>query len=281
MLKTINCEEISRAVAELAFKSNIFLPEDIKKGLDIALKREKNPLACDILGDLILNQKIAAENSLPLCQDTGAAVFFVELGQDIQIKGGLLYDAINQGIARGYTDNYLRKSMVSHPWLRQNTGDNTPAIIHICLKEGDKLKITLMPKGGGAENCSALAMLTPAQDLKGIKDFILKTVKKAGANACPPLIIGIGIGGNFETAPLLAKKALTRNLYQPHPQKEVAALEEELLEEINKMGIGPQGLGGDTTALGVFIEIFPCHIASLPVAVNLNCHVSRHLSVTL
>jgi fumarate hydratase subunit alpha len=208
-------------------------------------------------------------------------VFFAELGQDAHIEGGLLYDAINHGVSLGYESNYLRKSVSLHPWLRQNSGDNTPAIVHVFLNEGDRLKITFMPKGGGAENYSALAMLNPAQGIEGIKAFVLETVKKAGPNACPPYVLGIGIGGNFETAPLLAKKALCRTLNQPHESKETARLEAVLLAEINALGIGAQGLGGRVTALSAAVEIFPCHIASLPVAVNINCHVSRHESITL
>ena len=281
MVKKISCEKITEAVAEMTLKSNLYLPPDVKQKLNQALDNETNPLAHSILTDLIKNQDIAQKSGLPLCQDTGLAVVFVELGQEVLIEGGLLYDAINAGISRGYTEHYLRKSIVSHPWLRKNSGDNTPAVIHTFLTGGDQLKITLMPKGGGAENYAALTMLTPAQGLEGVKEFVIESVKKAGPNACPPIVVGVGVGGNFELAPLLAKKALGRPLGQVSLHPEVAELEHELLAKINSLGIGPQGLGGDTTALGVAVEIYPCHIASLPVAVNLNCHVSRHESVIL
>ena len=281
MVKKISCEKITEVVVEMTLKSNLYLPPDVKQKLDQALENETNPLAHSILKDLIKNQDIAQKSGLPLCQDTGLAVVFVELGQEVLIEGGLLYDAINAGISRGYTEHYLRKSIVSHPWLRKNSGDNTPAVIHTFLTGGDQLKITLMPKGGGAENYAALTMLTPAQGLEGVKEFVIESVKKAGPNACPPIVVGVGVGGNFELAPLLAKKALGRPLGQVSLHPEVAELEHELLAKINRLGIGPQGLGGDTTALGVAVEIYPCHIASLPVAVNLNCHVSRHESVIL
>lgn len=280
-MRSILYAEIVETVSQMAQRSNLYLPDDVKASLEWALNQEREPRARAILSDLIKNQAVAADNALPLCQDTGLAVVFVELGQAVQIQGGLLREAVNEGIAHGYQKYYLRKSMVGHPWLRKNTQDNTPAIIHLELVSGDKLKITLMPKGGGAENYSALAMLTPAQGLGGIKDFVIDSVKKAGPNACPPYILGVGIGGNFELAPLLAKKALARPLSERNPAPEVAALEEELLISLNKLGIGPQGLGGDTTALGLSIEIHPCHIASLPIAVNINCHVSRHETVIL
>lgn len=281
MLRKISCNEIKEKIARLAIESNIYLPPDIKQALQKAQETEISPLGKEILSDLLLNQEIAAQEKMPLCQDTGMAVVFVELGQDVHIEGGLLEDAINQGIAQGYKDGYLRKSMLNDPLIRKNTNDNTPAIIHIRLTAGDQLKITLAPKGGGSENMSALAMLKPSAGRQGVKDFVLKTVKEAGSNPCPPLIVGVGIGGNLEKAALLAKTALLRPLDEKNPRVEIAQLEKELLAEINEMNIGPLGFGGQTGALAVAIEIYPCHIACLPVAVNLNCHVARHQSIIL
>ena len=280
-MKTIDCGQIKEAVAGLCPKANLYLPKDVSQSIKDALVAERSPLGQTILADILKNHAVAGEEALPLCQDTGLAVVFIELGQDVHITGGLLTDAVNQGIAQGYTEHYLRKSVVAHPFKRTNTGDNTPAIIHTQLCAGDNLKITLMPKGGGAENYSALAMLTPAQGLEGAKEFIIEAIHKAGPNACPPYIIGVGIGGNFELAPLLAKKALGRTIGQHHPLADIAQLEYELLQAANNLNIGPQGLGGHTTALNIAIEIHPCHIASLPVAVNINCHVGRHQSITL
>lgn len=281
MTRTITCNEISQAVARLSRESNLFLPDDVRAQIEAALLREDAPLARSVLQSILRNHAIAAESGLPLCQDTGIAVVFLEIGQEVHIEGGFLYDAVQSGVARGYTENHLRKSIVRHPWLGGNTGDNTPAVLHTEITPGDQLKITLMPKGAGAENHAALSLFTPAQGLTAAKAFILESVKKAGSSACPPLVVGVGIGGNFELAPLLAKKALCRPLCQRNPLPEVRALEDELLRAINALGIGPAGLGGNTTALAVAIEIHPCHIASFPVAVNLNCHVSRHRSVIL
>lgn len=230
---------------------------------------------------LLENAHIARENAVPMCQDTGFAVVFLELGQDVNITGGFLYDAVNEGVRKGYTEGYLRKSIVNHPLQRINTGDNTPAVIHTSIVPGDKLTITVAPKGGGSENMSAIRMLKPAEGREGVKKFVLETVKNAGPNPCPPVIVGVGMGGTFEKAALLAKQALLRPLGQPHPESDIAELESELLEEINKTGIGPQGLGGRTTALGVHILTYPCHIASLPVAVNINCHAARHKKAVL
>jgi fumarate hydratase subunit alpha len=279
-LRQVDYQEIVETVAQMAVAANIKLPLDVEQAINQAAQKESNDLGRYVLKQICLNQAIAEKEEMPLCQDTGSAVVFVELGQETQIQGGLLEDAINEGVEKGYREGYLRKSM-THPWLRQNTGDNTPAIIHLRLVAGDCCRLTIVPKGGGAENMSALAMLPPSAGLPGIKDFVRQTVIKAGPNPCPPLVIGVGVGGNFEKAPLLAKTALIRPLGQPSPDPEVAALEQELLAEINQLNIGPQGFGGQTTALAVHIEIFPCHIASLPVAVNLNCHVSRHVTFEL
>lgn len=245
-----------------------------------ALETEEVPHARKILQTMVENQKIAKEKGLPICQDTGIAVVFVELGQDVHVIGGNLKDAINEGVRRGYRDGYLRKSMLKDPLLnRVNTQDNTPAIIHVDVVEGDKLKIVVCPKGAGSENMSAMAMLKPAEGIEGVKRFVVDTVKKAGANPCPPVVVGVGIGGNFEYAPYLAKKALTRPIDVRHPV--YGLLEEQLLKEINSLGIGPQGLGGSITALAVNIEVYPTHIAQLPVAVNISCHVTRHGEVIL
>lgn len=234
-----------------------------------------------ILQDLIVNAEIACEEQAPMCQDTGYAVIFLELGQDVRIEGGDLYEAINEGVRKGYTEGYLRKSIVGHPLERKNTGDNTPAVIHTKIVPGDKLRIIVAPKGGGSENMSAIKMLRPADGVEGVKKFVIDTVKAAGPNPCPPIVVGVGIGGTFEKAAMLAKEALLRELGEKSKYPDIAKLEEELLSEINKLGIGPQGLGGKTTALGVHIEIYAAHIASLPVAVNLNCHAARHKEVTL
>ncbi|WP_338825788.1 L(+)-tartrate dehydratase subunit alpha [Moorella thermoacetica] len=281
MTRTITCSEITAAVASLCKEANYYLGEDVREALDRALKEEISPPGQGVLRQLLENAAIAAAEEVPICQDTGAAVVFLDLGQDVRITGGYLYDAINAGVAKGYTEGYLRKSMVFPPVDGKNTGDNTPAIIHTRIVPGDKLTITLAPKGGGSENMSAVGMLTPAAGIPGIKKFVLDTVKKAGPNPCPPIIVGVGIGGNFEKCALLAKEALLRPLGQPHPRAEIAQLEQELLREINCLGIGPQGFGGRVTALAVHIEIFARHIASLPVAVNIQCHAARHKSVTL
>lgn len=227
------------------------------------------------------NAKIANEENVPMCQDTGYAVFFVELGQEVHIVDGYLYDAINEGVRKGYQEGYLRKSIVGHPLLRQNTGDNTPAVIHTTVVPGDKISITIAPKGGGSENMSGIAMLKPAQGVEGVKNFVLEQVKKAGPNPCPPIVVGVGIGGTFEKSALLAKEALLRPIGQKNPLPDIAELEDELLTKVNQLGIGPQGLGGRTTALAVHVEIYAAHIASLPVAVNINCHATRHKSVVL
>lgn len=281
-VREIHVNEIISTVERLCIESNINLPDDVKHALDDALKRESSPLGQEILKDIIKNAEIAKEKNIPICQDTGFAVVFLKLGQDVRITGGNLVDAINEGVRRGYVNGYLRKSIVTDPFLtRKNTKDNTPAIIHTEIVPGDKINIILAPKGGGSENMSALRMLSPADGVEGIKRFVLETVDKAGSNPCPPIVVGIGVGGTIEVATLIAKKALLRPLGQHHPQPEVADLERELLAEINKLGIGPQGFGGSTTALAVHIETFPAHIASLPVAINIQCHVARHMEAEI
>lgn len=276
-MREVNVEEISKVVERLCIESNYYLPLDVKNALETALHKEESPLAREILQDIIKNQEIARKNHVPICQDTGLAVIFLELGQDVRLVGGDINQAIDEGVRIGYTKGYLRKSAVEDPFMiRKNTGDNTPAIVHIKIVDGDKIKIILAPKGGGSENMSALAMLKPSDGIEGIKKFVLETIDKAGSNPCPPIIVGIGIGGTIEKTTLIAKQSLLRKVGEHNSNPHVAKLEEELLEEINKLGIGPQGFGGRTTALAVHIETFPAHIASMPVAVNIQCHAARH-----
>ena len=281
-MREINVSEITDAVARLCIESNYYLPQDVKKALQAAMENEESELGREILGDIIENAVIAEKNDVPICQDTGLAVFFIELGQDVHFTGGDLNGAIDEGVRRGYKNGYLRNSTVDDPFLaRKNVGDNTPAITHIKIVPGDKVKITSAPKGGGSENMSALAMLTPSDGVEGIKKFILNSIDKAGSNPCPPIIAGIGIGGTIEKVTLLAKQALLRPVGESNPDPVVANLEKELLEEINNLGIGPQGFGGRTTALAVHIETFPAHIASMPVALNIQCHAARHKEAIL
>ncbi|WP_422448407.1 fumarate hydratase [Thermoanaerobacterium sp. DL9XJH110] len=281
-MREIHVNQIILAVENLCIKSNCKLSGDVKRALEKSLKNEASPLGREILKDIIKNAQIAEQKNIPICQDTGFAVVFLSVGQDVRIAGGNIADAINEGVRRGYVRGYLRKSIVADPFLtRKNTGDNTPAIIHTEIVPGDKIKIVLAPKGGGSENMSALRMLKPADGVEGIKSFVLETVDRAGANPCPPIIVGVGVGGTIEVATLIAKKALLRPVGQHHPTPEVAKLEEELLAEINKLGIGPQGFGGTTTALAVHIETFPAHIATLPVAINIQCHAARHMEVEI
>lgn len=280
-IKTIATAEITETVARLCIEANYFLGGDVLKAIERMQGEEASLTGRDILNQLLLNAKIAAEEHVPMCQDTGFAVVFLELGQEARIEGGSLYDAVNEGVRKGYTKGYLRKSIVGHPLNRVNTGDNTPAVIHTRLVPGDSLKITVAPKGGGSENMSAIKMLKPAEGLEGVKKFVIETVRSAGPNPCPPIVVGVGIGGTFEKCAILAKEALLRELGSPNPFPDIAALEKELLGSINALGIGPQGLGGRTTALAVHVEIYPCHIASLPVAVNLNCHAARHKEAVL
>lgn len=276
-MREINVEEITRVVEKLCVESNYYLPQDVKKSLEDALNKEESPLAKEIIQDILKNQDIARTKNVPICQDTGLAVIFLELGQDVRLVGGDLNEAIDEGVRRGYEYGFLRKSVVDDPFMvRKNTGDNTPAIIHTKIVPGDKVKLIFAPKGGGSENMSALAMLKPSDGIEGIKKFVLDTVDKAGSNPCPPIIVGIGIGGTIEKTTLIAKQSLLRTVGEHNSNPVIARLEEELLMEINKLGIGPQGLGGRTTALAVNIETFPAHIASMPVAINIQCHVSRH-----
>ena len=281
-MRTISVQTISDAVAKLAIDANYYLSDDVYEALVKGRETEESPLGKEILGQIVQNACIAREEDKPMCQDTGLAVVFVRLGQEALITGGTLADAVNAGVAKGYQEGYLRKSAVAEPLFnRKNTGDNTPAIIHIESVPGDSIHILLAPKGAGSENKSALKMLVPADGVAGVKKFVLDTVISAGSNPCPPIVVGIGIGGTMEKAACLAKEALIRPLTERNTHPQYAALEEELLDLINRTGIGPQGLGGTTTALAVNIEWFPTHIASLPVAVNINCHATRHAEVTL
>ena len=277
-MRTINAADITQNIKEMCIEANHFLADDMDRAMKTALAQEKAPLGRQILGQLQDNLKIAGEDMIPICQDTGMAVIFMEIGQDVHIEGGLLEDAVNEGVRRGYTEGYLRKSVVSDPLIRENTGDNTPAVIHYEMAAGDRLKITVAPKGFGSENMSRVFMLKPADGIEGVKNSILTAVKDAGPNACPPMVVGVGIGGTFEKCALLAKKALTRPVDQHSAVPYVKELEEEMLNRINQTGIGPGGLGGTTTALAVNINIYPTHIAGLPVAVNICCHVNRHVT---
>ena len=277
----ISTAKIIEKVSNLCMDANFILNEDVLKALTDSYEAEVSPVAKEIFADLLENAKIAKECRMPICQDTGVAVIFVEIGVGVEITDGNLYDAINEGVRRGYKEGFLRKSMVSDPINRTNTGDNTPAIIHSEFISGNCLKITFMAKGAGCENMSRISMLTPADGKKGIIDFVVETVKVAKANPCPPVIVGVGIGGTFDYAALLAKKSLLRPLGTKHTDPDTAALEQEILDRINKLGIGAQGLGGWVTALAVHVNLYPCHIASLPVAVNIDCHAHRVKTVTL
>ncbi|SNR71902.1 fumarate hydratase [Desulfurobacterium atlanticum] len=281
-MRKIDVKEIKEAVKRLCMEANYYLPEDVLSAFDKGIDKEVSPVGKNVLEILKENASIAASNQVPYCQDTGFAVFFVEIGQDVQVVGGDINEAIEEGVAEGYTEGYLRKSIVSDPLFdRRNTGNNTPPIIHYNVVPGDRLKIKMAAKGGGSENMSRLAMLKPADGVEGVKKFVLETVSEAGPNPCPPIIVGIGIGGTFEKVAYLAKKSLMRPIGDRNKDPRYAALEEELLEKINKLGIGPAGFGGKVTALDVKIEWYPCHIASLPVAVNIQCHASRHKEIEL
>ena len=275
-MRTLHTDKIIEAVKEMCISANLYLADDMDGKIRQAAKEEDSTLGKQILNQLIENMEIAGEDKTPICQDTGMAVFFVNVGQNLHIEGMNLTDAINEGVRRGYTEGYLRKSVVKDPLQRENTGDNTPSIIHYDIVPGDKLEITIAPKGFGSENMSRVFMLKPADGIEGVKEAILTAVKDAGPNACPPMVVGVGIGGTFEQCALLAKKALTRNVEEPSPVPYVNELEKEMLEKINKLGIGPGGLGGTQTALAINIETYPTHIAGLPVAVNMCCHVNRH-----
>ncbi len=280
-MKEINVSKITEVVKNMCIDANYYLTHDVKEKIESAYKQEKWPMAKEILEKILTNIDIAKKEEMPICQDTGMACVFIEIGQDVHIIGGNLKDAINEGIRQGYNEGFLRKSVVKDPLDRINTMDNTPAIIYYDIVEGDKLKIKVAPKGFGSENMSQLKMLKPADGLEGIKDFVLKVVKEAGPNPCPPIVVGIGIGGTFDKAANLAKKALVRPLNEKNNNEFYANLEKELLKEVNELGIGPQGFGGKTTALAVNIETYPTHIAGLPVAVNINCHVTRHAEIEL
>jgi len=275
-MREILAKKITETVKKLCIEANTNLSEDVVEALNKALSKEESPVGRDILRQLINNAKIAWRDKLPLCQDTGMAVVFIEIGQDMRIIGGTLEEAINEGVSRGYHNGYLRKSVVADPLKRKNTEDNTPAIVHTRIVPGENIKIRLLAKGGGAENCSAVKMFTPSASREEINKFVLETVEKGGPNACPPIIVGVGIGGTFDYAPELAKKALLREVGTHNSEHDIAQWEKELLEKINRTGIGPMGLGGRTTALAVNIEKYPCHISSLPVAVNIDCHAHRH-----
>lgn len=280
-MKEIHVSQITDAIKKLCIDANYYITSDMKNVIGKAREEETWPIAQDILDKIIFNSEIAAKEDMPICQDTGMACVFVDLGQDVHIVGGSLEDAINEGVRRGYEEGYLRKSVVKDPIDRVNTKDNTPAVISYNVVPGDKLKLVVAPKGFGSENMSALKMLKPADGIEGVKDFILETVKKAGPNPCPPIVIGVGIGGTFDKVAGLAKRALIRSVEERNKNPYYEALELELLEKINKLGIGPQGFGGKTTALSVNIETYPTHIAGLPVAVNVNCHATRHAEIEL
>ena len=275
-MRRINVETITQNIKEMCIEANHFLSPDMKKVFDEAAASEESPLGRQILGQLEENLCIAGEEMIPICQDTGMAVVFIKVGQDVHLIGGSLTDAINEGVRQGYVDGYLRKSVVKDPIYRENTKDNTPAIIHYEIVEGEQVEITVAPKGFGSENMSRVFMLKPADGIEGVKDAILTAVRDAGPNACPPMVVGVGIGGTFEKCAEMAKHALTRNLEEESPVEYVRDLEKEMLEAINNLGIGPGGLGGRTTALAVNIETYPTHIAGLPVGINICCHVNRH-----
>jgi fumarate hydratase subunit alpha len=274
-MREINVKVITERVRDLCMEANTDLGQDVLQAFDKAIEKEESPLGVEILRELKENARIAKEENVPICQDTGFAVVFVELGQDVHLVGGNLNNAIQEGVRQGYRDGYLRKS-ICHPFTRANTGDNTPAIVHTELVPGEAVKITVAPKGGGSENMSRVIMLTPSDGIEGIKRYVVQRVKESGSNPCPPTIVGVGIGGTFEQAALLAKRSLLRPLGSKNPDPELDKLESEILSEINKLGIGPQGLGGRTTSLAVHIVMMPCHIASFPLAVNIQCHAQRH-----
>ncbi len=275
-MRTLNVREITAGIREMCIEANHFLTEDMKCAMQHAAETEEAPLGRQILGQLQENLEIAGRDRIPICQDTGMAVVFAEIGQDVHLEGGLLEDAIHEGVRQGYTEGFLRKSVVGDPLLRENTKDNAPAVIHYSIVEGDRVRLTLAPKGFGSENMSRIFMLKPADGIEGVKNAVLTAVRDAGPNACPPMVVGVGIGGTFEKCALMAKKALTRAVDERSQIPYVREMEEELLQKINRLGIGPGGLGGSTTALAVNINTYPTHIAGLPVAVNICCHVNRH-----
>lgn len=276
-MRTVQVNEITKNIKEMCIEANHFLSKDMKKALEIATENEEAPVGKQILNQLKENLTIAAEEMIPICQDTGMAVVFLEVGQDVHLEGGTLEEAVHEGVRQGYVEGYLRKSVVSDPIIRENTKDNTPAVIHTRIVSGDKVKIKVAPKGFGSENMSRVFMLKPADGLEGVRNAILTAVKDAGPNACPPMVVGVGVGGTFEKCALMAKEALTRETGVHSSVPWVRDLEEEMLEKINELGIGPGGLGGRTTALAVHVNTYPTHIAGLPVAVNICCHVNRHV----
>ena len=280
-MRELNCEIITEAVADLCIKASTILPSDIKNLIVAAEKEEKSPAGKSVLQDLRENYILAEKEGLPICQDTGMAVIFVEVGQDLHITNGNFEDAINEGVRQGYKNGYLRKSVVKDPLRRENTGDNTPAVIHTRIVPGDRLTINLAPKGFGSENMSAMKMFLPSCSVDDILDFIVETVDKAGSNPCPPVILGVGLGGTVEMAALLAKRALTRSMEKRSPDPYYSELEVNALERINALGLGPQGFGGTTTALAVNIEVYPTHIAGLPCVINMGCHATRHAEIVL
>jgi len=275
-MREIDTDQIVQAVKEMCLETNYDLGPDMMRAFGQALEREESPIGQEVLRQLIENANIARQERVPMCQDCGVAMVFAEIGQDVHIAGGYFLDAINEGVRQGYQDGYLRKSILNDPIHRVNTKDNTPAVIHLEMVTGDRLKLIVAPKGGGAENMIQMRMLKPSDGVEGIKGLVLETVAKAGPNPCPPIILGVGIGGTFEKAALISKKALFRKIGTPHPDPDIAALEKDLLEAVNALGIGPLGFGGRVTALAVHAEVFACHLASLPVAVSINCHAHRH-----
>ena len=281
MIRTIRVEEITKNIKEMCIEANHFLSPDMAEAMKCAEKNEEAPLGKQIVEQLQENLKSAGEDMIPICQDTGMAVVFLEIGQDVHLEGGALEDAVNEGVRQGYVEGYLRKSVVGDPLIRENTKDNTPAVLHTRIVDGDQVKIKVAPKGFGSENMSRVFMLKPAEGIEGVKDAVLTAVKDAGPNACPPMVVGVGIGGTFEKCALMAKEALTREVGSHSEIEYVKELEEELLTKINSLGIGPGGLGGTTTALAVNINTYPTHIAGLPVAVNICCHVNRHVIRTI
>lgn len=281
-MRDIDCKQITETVSKLFQEACYYLPEDVLISLKRARQKEESPVAREVLGRILENAEVSVKEKIPLCQDTGTAVVLLELGQEVHITGGDLYEAINEGVRQGYDKGYLRKSMVSQSCsARVNTKNNTPAIIHADIVRGDKLKISVLPKGGGAENMARLAMLLPSKGRQGVIDVVVKAVDEAGSNPCPPVIVGVGIGGTVEKTFMLAKRALLRKVGKPNPDAEVAGLEKEILQRVNNLGIGAMGYGGRVTALAVHVEVFPAHIASLPVAVNLQCHSARHKEAIL
>jgi len=281
-MREIKAEEITDTISRLFQEANFYLPGDVVMAIEKAREAEESPVGQEVLDRILENKDISAADNVPLCQDTGSAVVFLELGQDVHVVNGDLYEAVNEGVRQGYDEGYLRKSIVNQPFsTRVNTKDNTPAMIHTDIVPGDQMKITVMPKGGGSENMTRLGMMPPSRGREGVVDFVVKAVEESGSNPCPPVIVGVGIGGTAETTVMLAKRALLRTLGEPNPDTEYAELEKEILERVNKLGVGPMGYGGRTTALAVNIEVFPCHIASMPVAVNLQCHSARHKEAVL